>query len=358
MHQMNREDLARLALGSAVLGSGGGGDPAYDRLMAEYALETYGPVEIIQLQDLEATDLIAPFEFIGAPLVAIEQLPQGEEFLKIAELIQKTCGRSIRALVPGEIGGGNAFTPLIIASRLGLPVIDGDLIGRAFPQIQMCATHLAGVSPSPAFLADGLGNSVIVHAQNSAELEKIARQIAVVMGSHCAMSSFLMNGREAQQAVIPGSISRACAIGVAILDARKQGISPVEAVIDCCYGVLLTQGVICDINQSIREGFLEGTVQIQTKKGIVELVYQNEYLLARSGAQILATTPDILTILESESGTPITSESLKYGLRVDLIALPAPEIWKTPAGLELVGPQFFGFNVPYSPVQFQMSRSI
>jgi DUF917 family protein len=351
MYQMNKDDLERLALGSAVLGSGGGGDPVYDRLMAEYAIEKYGPVKIIEIKDLKEADLIAPFEFMGAPLAAIEQLAQGEEFLLIAEQIERTYDQKITAIVPGEIGGGNAFTPFMIAGRLGLPVIDGDMIGRAFPLLQMCSSNLAGISPAPAFLADGVGNHVILHAKSSEDLEKIARQIAVSMGSHCALSAFLMHGIEAKKAIIPGSISRACAIGQAILHALKNGTSPTDAVVADSGGVLLARGIICDINQSIRDGFLEGTVQIKTERGLIELIYQNEFLLAKREDQVLALTPDIITLLETESGTPITSESLRYGLRIDLIALPAPEIWQTDAGLKLVGPQAFGFNMPYEPIQ-------
>ncbi len=346
MQQIYKEDLELLALGSAVLGSGGGGDPAYDLLMAQYAMDQYGPVKLIRVEDLAPDDLIAPCDFIGAPLVAVEQLPQGEELLRILELIRKTLGKSVTALLPSEIGGGNAFVPLTIASRLGLPVVDGDLIGRAFPQIQMCTAHLTGISPTPAFLADGLGNSVVVHANTSMELEKIARQVAIAMGSHCAMASFLMNGNQAKQAVIPGSISKACKIG-----AVMKGNDPIQSLVNSYHGAVLAEGMVTEINQDIRDGFLEGTVKMGTPQGTVEIIYQNEYLVAKVQDSILASTPDIITLLESDSGTPITSESLKYGLRVHLIALPAPKIWTTTEGLQCVGPHYFGFDFSYSPVK-------
>ena len=37
----------------------------------------------------------------------------------------------------GEVGGGNGLEPLVVASRLGLPAVDGDLMGRAFPELQV-----------------------------------------------------------------------------------------------------------------------------------------------------------------------------------------------------------------------------
>ena len=79
----------------------------------------------------------------------------------------------------------------------------------------------------------------------------------------------------------------------------------------------------------------------------VEILYQNEYLLARNGKEVIGTTPDILAILDSETGEAITSESLRYGLRVSLVSLPSPAIWTTVEGLELVGPHRFGYEVNF-----------
>lgn len=45
--------------------------------------------------------------------------------------------RQLAALMAGEVGGGNGIEPLVVGSRLGLPVVDGDLMGRAFPELQV-----------------------------------------------------------------------------------------------------------------------------------------------------------------------------------------------------------------------------
>ena len=43
----------------------------------------------------------------------------------------------LAAIMAGEVGGGNGLEPLMVASKLGLPVVDGDLMGRAFPELQV-----------------------------------------------------------------------------------------------------------------------------------------------------------------------------------------------------------------------------
>ena len=36
-----------------------------------------------------------------------------------------------------EVGGMNSIEPLLVGARLGLPVIDADGMGRAFPELQV-----------------------------------------------------------------------------------------------------------------------------------------------------------------------------------------------------------------------------
>ncbi|MBS0629386.1 MAG: DUF917 domain-containing protein [Verrucomicrobia bacterium] len=334
MKSVVKEDLEALSLGCAFLGSGGGGNPAYDRLIAEHAIETYGDVQIITIEELSDEAMVVPMAFVGAPLIAMEKLSSGTEF----DAILRHLNRQDIVLMPAEIGGANGLCCLAVAAKWGLPVLDADSLGRAYPQLQMTSCNLFGVSPSPAYFADSLGNLVVIEAESPYALERIGRHVSMSMGSSCAVALYLMNGKEAREAVIPGALSNALSIGRAILEGRSQGVS-------------LIQGVITEVSQAVVEGFLQGSVKINGEQKVVEVLYQNEFLIAREGEEVLATTPDILTIVELESGTPITSDALRYGLRVALLALPAPAIWKTTEGLALVGPKVFGYNVEYKEIR-------
>ena len=50
------------------------------------------------------------------------------------------------------------------------------------------------------------------------------------------------------------------------------------------------------------------------------------------------TTPDLICVLDTVSGDAIGTETLRYGQRASVIALPAPPVLLTPKGLEHVGP--------------------
>ena len=49
-------------------------------------------------------------------------------------------------------------------------------------------------------------------------------------------------------------------------------------------------------------------------------------------------------------GDAIGTETLRYGQRVSVIALPAPPILLTPKGLEHVGPRAFGYDLEFRSV--------
>ncbi len=358
MKKLTHYDLDCLAIGSAILGSGGGGDPTYDIWMAKYQMERQGPITLMSIDELEPDTLVVPLAFMGAPLVGIEKIPSGREFIEMLPILQQTVGHPANVLMAAEIGGSNAFTPLIAACQLGLPVLDADMIGRAFPELQMSSCHLHGISSAPAFLTDCFGNTVSVHAKNSFALEKLARQTTIAMGSCCAVALYLLSGQQATYATIQGSLSQAIAIGHAFLKAQEQKSSPIEAVLNLMGGVRLGAGKITDIQQKVEQGFLIGNVTIQEGAIQWKLIYQNEYLMVTCQEKTLATTPDILMLFEQDTGRPITSESLQFGLHVELIALPSPPLWQTPQGLTLVGPQAFGLNVSYTPICPQKQGAI
>ena len=56
-------------------------------------------------------------------------------FLKSPSADPKSKG--LYAVMSCEIGGGNGLEPLAIGARMGLPVVDADFMGRAFPELQV-----------------------------------------------------------------------------------------------------------------------------------------------------------------------------------------------------------------------------
>jgi DUF917 family protein len=100
-------------------------------------------------------------------------------------------------------------------------------------------------------------------------------------------------------------------------------------------------------------GFARGTATfsgVEEFKGLTfKLDFQNEFLMAALDDKIICTTPDLITLLDAESGTPVTADSLHYGLRLKALAFPCNPQWQPAAGIALVGPRYFGYDADYAP---------
>ena len=79
--------------------------------------------------------------------------------------------------------------------------------------------------------------------------------------------------------------------------------------------------------------------------------FQNENLTAVVDGNMLATTPDLICLVDTETFTPIPTDALKYGKRVMVVGLKCFPLWRTKEGLDLVGPRYFGVDTDYIPLE-------
>src|SRR6266567_4452864 len=184
--------LRSLARGCAVLGTGGGGDPRIGLLQALQTAEEFGPTELVDLDELPDDALIMPCGMIGAPTVHIEKIENGTEGAVLRDHLERLTGRRVAALMPAEIGGSNGLQPVSWAGRIGLPVVDADGMGRAFPEVPQVTMHLAGISPSPGVMTDERGNVIVFLAISGAWMERLARSSAVEFGGAAASTEYTM----------------------------------------------------------------------------------------------------------------------------------------------------------------------
>ena len=66
---------------------------------------------------------------------------------------------------------------------------------------------------------------------------------------------------------------------------------------------------------------------------------------------VIVSVPDLITLLDAQTSEPITTEGMRYGLRAVVLGIPCDPQWRTAAGLELVGPKYFGYQVDFVPVE-------
>jgi len=355
MRLIERDELEPLATGAWILGTGGGGSPYLSYLNMRKLYADGSRVNLMDPADLADDALVAVVSNMGAPLVGQERLSDPAFASKPVRMMEDYIGRRFDAVMSVEIGGGNAFQPLLVAAMTGLPVVDADAMGRAYPEAQMTSFAIGDLSMFPLTLADIRDNEVIVaRAASWKWMERISRKVCTEVGSIAATCKAPRSGAEVKDHGILYTTTQAIALGREVRRARHAHEDPIAAILTAAKGKLLFRGKIADVQRRATEGFLRGTARIEgiddDRGARFEVAFQNEYAVGWRDGRALVTTPDLICLLDSVSGEAIGTESLRYGQRVSVIALPAQAILRTPKGVAQVGPRAFGYDMDYVTV--------
>lgn len=355
MRKLGKQEIEDIATGSTLLGSGGGGDPYIGKLMAWQAIEEYGPITLLSKEDVPDDAFVVCSAGFGAPTVLIEKPLGGNEAKDAFQILEKHLGKDVFATFPVEAGGANSMIPLVTAAQMGLPVIDADGMGRAFPKLEMTTFSLAGHSPTPMALADERGNSTLIDTVDSVWAEKLARSVTIVQGGTLGCALHPMTGKELKESGIFDVLTYAEEIGKAHRLAKENNLNPVDEVVKVAKGFILFQGKVVDVNRRTEDGWAQGSAEIEGiesyKDQLLDLKIQNEYLMATVDERLLCVSPDLISVIDAETGKTITTESIRYGMRVYVVGIPCHPKWRTEKGIKVAGPEYLGYDVEYKPVE-------
>lgn len=350
MRQLNTEDLRNIAMGAAVLGTGGGGNAHMGLLTALQVLKQGYKIELTQPEELDPDATAVAMFGIGAPTVGVEKIRNGSESIRAMKALERYTGLQFQAVAPIEVGGVNSMLPLALGAMTGLPVMDLDGMGRAFPEVQMVTYSIYGISASPMAVADERGSVSVIDACSDVWTEKIARATCVVEGGHADALGYLSTVREFIRTGIPNTFTLAERIGRVIRSSRDVW----DELLTTIDGRILFEGKCSDIERKTVAGFARGSATIEGmgeyRGSTLQISFQNENLVALLDGVPVATVPDLITVMDFESAKPLTTELIRYGIRVKVLAIPCHEKWCTPEALRVAGPGAFGYPFEYKPI--------
>lgn len=356
MRKIGIKEVEDIAMGAALLGAGGGGDPYVGKLVAIGAIRECGPVTLLDPEEVPDDAFVIPIAMMGAPTVLAEKAIGGTEYRKLYEMVSSFFGKKIYAFMPIEAGGVNSMLPIAAAARLNMPLVDVDGMGRAFPELQMVTFTIGGLRATPMALTDEKGNSVIFETVTNKWTEELARAVTMSCGGSVSVSLYPMTGAQMKQYGVKGIVSRSEKLGAAIRTVKNSGeLTPEEHFLKFAEGFKLFKGKIADVLRETRGGFNYGKVVLEgigeCKGHSANVVFQNENLSAEVDGKIMATTPDLICLVDTETFVPVTTDALKYGKRVIVVGLKCFEMWRSKGGIELVGPRYFGIDTDYIPLE-------
>ena len=337
MRYLDKASIENIAIGAAFLGTGGGGDPYIGKLMAISAVEKNGPVKLYSVDEIGDEDFFIPAALMGAPSVSSEKFPNGSEFVKVFQKLARYLGEDkIAGTYPMEAGGVNSMIPIVVAAQLGLPLIDCDGMGRAFPELQMVTFNLDGISATPMAITDEKGNIGIFETIDNKWTERLARAATVEMGASALVSLYPTTGAQMKRSGVHHVVTLSEQIGEIISSNHRDAKEKLHELLKLVSGYELFQGKIVDVIRETKGGFN----------------------LGKMDGQVVGMTPDLLCLVDYETLTPVTTESLKYGKRVRVIGLPAHEKWRTDKGIQTAGPRYFGYDYDYVPIEELVKKAV
>ncbi|MDT9600078.1 DUF917 domain-containing protein [Sphingosinicella rhizophila] len=346
-------DIQDMARGAVLLGTGGGGDPYVGELFVRAQIKLGNFPRIVASEDIDDDAFVLSIAAMGAPTVVIEHLVSDSTLLRLLARAEEHFGRRVDALISAEIGGANSMFPLALSAITGLPVLDADGIGRAVPHLEMTTFSINGCKATPAILMDDSGNEVIVQAVDDKTAEELCRVVTGAMGAMALGAFYPMSGRQAKEIAVQRTLTQTLDIGRAIRTAREQSRDIFASLIqvleerDGRKAAILFDGKIVDVTHETRDGWHWGraTMRSLTDAGDEFTVdIQNEFTVARHNGRTAAIVPDLITILDRETGEPMTGEMLSYGQRVKVLGYAADAMLRLPNSLEVIGPRAFGID--------------
>lgn len=343
------DDVDDVVDGAVVLGSGGGGDPYLPRQMLRAALRRHGPVPLVDAADLPPESLVLPVLSAGTPSVLVEMFHGEHESARLRALFETIADGTCSAVLPVQLGAVNAIAPIVTAAQLGLPCVDADAMRRCLPMIEATLLTLAGLTASPVVVVDSRGTSAVLATDDAGTVSRLLRGAMPHMGLVALISAYRLTADECARLAPRGGLTECVRIGRALRSAAVGDPGPLLAETG---GRLLFSGVVRELVHRTTDGFPRGVVSIESdppydRRGarMLRVDFQNENLVASCDGVVMVTVPDVIDLIDRDTGAVLQTVDVVVGQQVHVVALPVDERWHRPEGYALAGPRAFGLDV-------------
>jgi hypothetical protein len=332
------KDTDALLIGLSQFGTGGGGDPEWGKKILNKDKSKGRICQLIDPEDVEDDAFICSGGIMGS-VKTLEKLSYQDivdsweddfVLIKAFREMERVMGRKLDYIIPFEAGGLNTPVIMTLAARMGIPMINGDAVGRSAPETQMTSFIGLGLSLTPMPLVDHIGNKIVVmDSLEPTYADEIGRFVVTKGGGLGGNAHYPMSGVDLKRCCIPNIVTDAITYGRAVLEAREKKEDPVDAFVKAANGIKLFQGSIEEIKAGDALGFYLTRVKVKGdgdfKDRYLETVIKNETMAVWIDGDIRTVFPDIAFILDPESGVGLMSAGLRIGQRIVFVGKPCHE---------------------------------
>lgn len=367
----NRTDVEDFVRGCAFYGTGGGGSCEDGMRALLNQLENGRRLGWISADSLsEELNVVSPF-LMGsiAPLseetefemskfgLYDEKYSFTECLINAIRVMENLTSKAIGALIPAEIGGMNTPVCMAVGAEMGLPVIDGDYSGgRAIPEMRQGTLKIYGKNFLPVVSADKWGNiSVLEAAVNELMVERIGKYLSIASFGMTGNAAYLMSAQDSKEVAVSGTLTRSFSTGRKIRESHEALKDPVSEIADYLDCFVICRGKLMDKKSQDRDGYYWGETIVRGMGAyegtVAKIWFKNENHICWVNDMLTASSPDKIIVIDDKTGEPYTNTVTEVGLDVAVLCDKACSLYRSDAGIELMGPRAFGFDFDYVPVE-------
>jgi len=354
---ITKKDIPFLSLGAKFLSCGGGGETKTVEYLLLSVMEDSDMIVVKTIVEL-MKEWIVPVAMVGSSVLSNEDLPSGTEVVRTLELYETITGKNTDAVISIEIGGINGLTPLVAALERNIPVIDGDGMGRAFPDLEMTTFFDSHV---PLFPLAAVSECEDLLVSDQSQFEGNFHSFILENNGYCHVACYGMNGSQMKAAMVPGTLKLARDIGEALVNGSLQAKLQSLRILfsNSVYGEMkvVFWGRITSIHRWFDNDVLVGSCHLSGQWAnhgqSADVYFQNEFLSITSGKKGSAT-PDLIVFLHCETGLPLSVSDIREGMLLSVLVIPAPSKLYTKDLLRTAGPTSFGIPKEFSPAGKEM----
>ena len=368
------DDAEALILGLGMFATGGGGLAERGRTYMRALLDDRLAVSWTPIGRIPSTTLTCSVYGMGSiaphrPMSDDEMRAFGVEgervsrpWLRAVDQLEGHLGERIGAIIPFELGPANTLVAVDAAIRSNRTLVDGDYIGRALPKMSQALPAIHRRDAWPLAICDPWGNALVMtDCASPAVAERIGKMVskvtkAVDVGASCSHAAFPLTVESASPVIVPGTLSRALAVGRRVIAARSTGGGPIAAATEALGGLVLFTGIVSQRKwQDSADGYMEGTTVVdgtQTFNGATARIwFLNEHHVCWVGDDPVAMSPDIITVVSIEGAEPISNAQIEEGMEVSVLGLPAPAAYRSGPALSATEPRHYGLDLDFTPIE-------
>jgi hypothetical protein len=300
---------------------------------------------VLAVSELPPEWYVTPVGLVGSVTVFEEKPGSGQEFARVVDTIQRHVGVPVSALIGFEAAGVNALLAALAAATCGLPLVDADGMGRAFPELQQTTFVLHGQRITPVVLADDKETVLVIDGVDGPGAERLTREAVVTVGGWGFIALGALRADALARSAIRRTISRALDLG------RRLRRGERAELLRAYGGRSIMAGKVVEVERTTGARFGRGSAVVEAVDGsarALRLEFQNENLLLLEDGEVRACVPDLICLLPLGGDRSMTTEQIRFGVEAEILTLPGAAQWRTRHGLGLAGPRAFGYDIEYA----------